>query len=161
SPKSRFEMYYFCTYFDVRYLSRGLALYHSLKWYCPSFRIWILCMDSATHHAVDELNLPEIQPIALGEFERGDESLLYAKQNRSLLEYYFTCTPSLLLFILRNYPQVDLITYLDADLFFYSDPSPLFVEMGVQSVAIIGHRFPQSLQHLHTLGIYNVGWLSF
>ncbi len=118
-------------------------------------------MDSATHDTLDELNLPEIQLIALDEFERGDESLLGAKQNRSLLEYYFTCTPSLPLFILRNHPQVDLITYLDADLFFYSDPSPLFAQMGVESVAIIGHRFPQSLQHLHALGIYNVGWLSF
>jgi hypothetical protein len=154
-------MYFFCTYFDIRYLSRGLALYQSLRRYCPSFRIWILCTDSETYEALAKLKLPEIQPIALNEFERGDEALLHAKQNRSLLEYYFTCTPSLPLFILGNYPQVNLITYLDADLFFYSDPSPLFGEMGVHSVAIMGHRFSERLQHLHALGIYNVGWLSF
>jgi len=154
-------MNYFCTYLDIRYLPRGLALYRSLKRHCHSFRIWVLCMDSAAYETLVELDLPEVQPLCLAEFERGDETLLQAKKNRSLIEYYFTCTPSLPLFILKHNRGVDVITYLDADLFFYSDPTPLLAELEGHSVGIIEHRFPEELRHLETLGIYNVGWLSF
>lgn len=142
-------------------MSRGLALYRSLKRHCPSFRIWMLCMDSEAYHVLAALNLPEVHPLPLDEFERGDEALLRAKQSRSLLEYYFTCTPSLPFFILNHYLEVDRITYLDADLFFYADPAAIFTEMGDRSIAIIGHRFSKRLRHLETLGIYNVGCLSF
>ena len=38
-------------------------------------------------------------------------------------------------------PELDEITYLDADLLFFSDPEPLFEEMGDGSVLIIPHRF--------------------
>jgi len=121
----------------------------------------MLCLDSEAYHALTQLQLPEVHPLSLDEFERRDDMLLKAKQNRSLLEYYFTCTPSLLLFVLNQYLEVDRITYVDADLFFYADPEALFEEMGDRSIAIIGHRFSKRLEHLKTLGVYNVGWLSF
>src|SRR5438093_9398279 len=149
-------MYYFCTYFDHRYMSRGLALYRSLKRHCPSFRIWMLCMDPEAYRELAELSLAEVHPLTLDEFERGDEALLQAKQSRSLLEYYFTCTPSLPLFILNHYLEVDRITYLDADLFFYADPGAIFTEIGDRSIAIVGHRFSRRLQHLEALWIYKV-----
>ena len=154
-------MYYFCTYFDQHYLSRGLALYRSLKAHCPAFRLWVLCMDERAHDILTQMALPEVQLIRLEEFEEGDEPLLSAKQNRTRIEYYFTCTPSLPLFVLNHWDEVDLITYLDADLFFFADPAPIYEEMGQHSIAIIGHRFPPHLRHLERTGIYNVGWLSF
>jgi hypothetical protein len=107
------------------------------------------------------LGLPDVHAIALADYERGDRALLEAKQNRTLIEYYFTCSPSLPLFILDNYHEVDLITYLDADLFFFGDPAPIYDELGDRSIGIIGHRFPPSLVGLEQFGVYNVGWLSF
>lgn len=154
-------MYYFCTYFDHHFLPKGLALYRSLKLHCPAFRLWVLCMDDSCYEALSRLDLPDMQLIALEDFERGDEELLRAKQNRTRIEYYFTCTPSLPLFVLNNEPQVDLITYLDADLFFYADPAPLFAELGEDSIAIIEHRLSPGQQEWFKYGIYNVGWLSF
>ena len=154
-------MYHFCTYFDHHYLLRGLALYQSLKRYCPSFQLWVLCMDGACHEVLSQLDLPDVRLIPLEDFERGDEELLKAKKNRSLLEYYFTCTPSLPLFIFNKHPEVDIITYLDADLFFFADPAPLYDEMADHSIAIIGHRHPPNFRHLDRYGMYNVGWLSF
>jgi hypothetical protein len=154
-------MYYFCTYFDEYYLVRGLALYHSLREHCPAFKLWVLCMDHATYQLLEKFGLPGLHPIALEEFERDDEPLQSAKHNRSRIEYYFTCTPSLPLYILNNWPEVDLITYLDADLFFFASPEPLFEELGTGSIAIIGHRFSPHLQYKEIYGIYNVGWLSF
>src|SRR5262245_15203536 len=107
-------MYYFCTYFDHRYMSRGLALYRSLRQHCRSFRIWMLCMDSEAYRALVEFDLPEVCPVTLEELESEDLILLRAKQSRSLLEYYFTCTPSLPLFVLNRCPDAGRITYLDA-----------------------------------------------
>lgn len=154
-------MYYFCTYFDNRYLPMGMALYQSLKKQCPSFQLWVLCMDRTCYDILFKLQLPNVHLIPLEDFEAGDEKLLGAKRNRTLIEYYFTCTPSLPLFILNHYPEVDQITYLDADLFFFNSPMPLFDEIGMHSIAIVEHRFPAHLRHLEKHGIYNVGWLSF
>ena len=154
-------MYYFCTYFDQNFLTRGLALYRSLLEHCPDFKLWVLCMDHTSYGILEKLDLPGIHPLFIEEFERNDQLLLSAKQNRSRIEYYFTCTPSLPLYILNNWPEVDLITYLDADLFFFASPTPLFEELRDSSIAITGHRFPPHLRDRERYGIYNVGWLSF
>lgn len=154
-------MFYFCTYFDSNYLIKGLALYRSLIRHAMPFRLWVLCFDNLTYEILQKLALPEVDPILLRDFEEGDEELLQAKSNRSQIEYYFTCTPSLPLYILRKYPEVDVITYLDADLFFFSDPSPIYQELDRGSVLIVGHRFPPRLRHGEICGIYNVGLLSF
>jgi hypothetical protein len=94
-------------------------------------------------------------------FEHGDDELVAAKGNRSRIEYYFTCTPSIPLYVLRNNPDIDVITYVDADLYFYSSPQPIYDELGDGAVLIVEHRFPTRLEYLVDHGIYNVGLLSF
>ena len=154
-------MLHFCTYFDINFLPRGLTLHHSLKEHCPEFRLWILCLDRACFEALSKLNLQFVDLIALEDFESDDKALLAARQNRSLIEYYFTCTPSLPLFVLKHNLEVEIITYLDADLFFFANPGPIFSEIDGKSVALIAHRFPDVLKVKEVHGIYNVGWLSF
>ena len=154
-------MRYFCTYFDRHYLARALVLYDSLKRHGGEFRLWMLCMDEESYAALAKLRLREINLIRLDELERNDAPLRQAKSNRSLLEYYFTCTPSLPLFILNHNPDVDLITYLDSDLYFFSSIEPLFDEIGNKSIAIIAHRFTEEFRKWEWNGIYNVGWVTF
>jgi hypothetical protein len=154
-------VYAFCTYFDQWYLTRGLALYRSLKQHCPSAHLWVLCLDQRCHEILSTLALPDVHLIALPDLEKGDHELADAKSTRTQVEYYFTCTPSLALFVLNENPQVDLITYLDADLYFFSDVTPIFDEIADRSIAIVGHRFPAHLVAFQQYGIYNVGWLSF
>jgi hypothetical protein len=155
-------VYAFCTYFDHRYLARGLALYRSLKQHCPSAHLWVLCFDERCYESLSTLALPDVHLIALRDFEKGDPELAAAKSTRTSFEYYVTCTPSLALFVLNDNPQIDLITYLDADLYFFSDVTPTFDEIADHSIAIVGHRFPAHLVAKHSqYGIYNVGWLSF
>jgi len=154
-------MYYFCTYFDKNYFTRGMALYQSLKEKCLEFRLWVLCLDEETYRVLSRMSLPQIQLITLEELEKEDAALTKAKSNRSKIEYYFTCTPSLPLFILNHCPQVDLITYLDADLYFFSDITEIFKEIEGCSIAIIKHNFPTHIKKMEVRGLYNVGWLSF
>jgi hypothetical protein len=151
----------FCTYFDSNYLINGLALYNSLVRHATPFQLWILCLDNIVYEIFQKLSLAGVTPISLNDFEKEDKELLQAKANRSRIEYYFTCTPCLPLYILNNYPKVNLMTYLDSDLFFFSDPSPIFEELNGDSVLIVGHRFPRRLKKLEYHGIYNVGLLSF
>jgi hypothetical protein len=153
--------YHFCTYFDSHYLPRGLALYTSLKKRCSSFELWILCLDEDCGRILKDLNLPEIHIVEIGELEAADPELHSVRGNRSLIEYYFTCTPSWLLHLFKKTQKDEILTYIDADLFFLQDPAPLFEEMKNASAAIIAHRFPEPFKHLERFGIYNVGWLSF
>ncbi len=154
-------MYDFCTYLDSNYLTRGLALYRSLVRQAAPFRLWVLCHDDVAYDMLCGLDLSGLVPICLGEFELGDDELVQAKANRSRMEYYFTCTASLLLHILERHPEVDVITYVDADLFFFSDPRPIYEELGDNSVLITAHRFPSHLRHLEQFGVYNVGLACF
>lgn len=154
-------MYCFCTHFDHNYLSRGLALYKSLERVCSSFHLWILCQDSECYRVLAKLALPSVTLISQDAFGQGDEALQEARGNRTTVEFYFTCTPTLPLYIFRNWEKPAVLTYLDADLFFFTDPTPLFDELAQRSIGIIEHRFLPHQFHWSRYGIYNVGWLSF
>jgi hypothetical protein len=152
---------YYCTYFDQNYLLRGLTLYRSLVRAGDAFTLWVLCLDDATYEMLDRLRRPDLHPIRLTDLEVADPELRAVKPDRSPIEYYFTLTPALPLYILNRFTDVDLITYVDSDLHFYSSPEPIFAELGKDSVLLIGHRFPEHLRHLEVYGVYNVGFLSF
>ncbi len=153
---------HFCTYFDQYFLTRGLALYESLRCHCPAFQLWILCLDDATWEMLSALRLPEIRLISMEEFEHRNPDLLKVKATRNRLEYYFTCSPVLPGHLFDTEPQMDQVTYLDADLWFFANPEPIFAAIAEKSVAIIAHRFTEVNRHFeNSAGIYNVSWLSF
>ena len=155
-------MRHYCTYFDSNYQLMGLALYHSLvEQSREPFTLWVLCFDEAVHTLLSKLNLPHMRLITQADFEQGDDQLVATKENRSKVEYLWTCTPSLPLYILHQQPEVGMITYLDADLYFFSDPEPIYDELGDNSIMILGHRFPAELKDHEPFGLYNVSWLIF
>lgn len=156
-------MRYYCTYFDRHYLNRGLALVESLRRHeTAPFRLFIVCMDEMTRTALDQLAVPEIRSVPLHEIEWRDARVLETKEARSLVEYYWTMTPTIILRILERHPEIDLLTYLDADLWFFSSPQPIFDELGRHSILIHEHRFSPSQAELgrHN-GRFNVGLLCF
>lgn len=149
----------FCTLFDKNYLYKGLSLYNSLLKNCPEFVLWILCMDDIVYDRLDKFDLKKAVLIRYSDFE--DEELRKIKPTRSVAEFCWTCTPSLPWYILQKEPSMEMITYLDADLLFYSDPTPIYKEFGDNSVMIIEHRFPEHLKHMEVNGIYNVQMMVF
>lgn len=154
-------MIHFCTYFDRNYLTRAIALHGSLQRHSPPFTLWALCLDAAAAAVLDALRLEGVRPIRLADLEAADPELLAVKGSRSTVEYYFTCSPSLPRYLMDRQPEIEVITYLDADLFFYSSPQPIFDELADGSVLIVPHRFPDRLGHLEEYGVFNVGLLSF
>jgi hypothetical protein len=152
---------HYCTHFDQNYLARGLVLYRSLKTHSQPFALWVLCLDDETYSALSILHEPMIRPIRLQDFEAGDAALAAAKGNRSRIEYYFTCTPSLPLFVFALDPTIDRVTYLDADLRFFGNPDILLNEVGPNSIAIVPHLFPPAVRHNERFGRFNVGLVVF
>ena len=50
-------MYSYCTLFDSNYLTRGLAMYESLKKYSDNFHLYIFSFDDKSHELLKKLNL--------------------------------------------------------------------------------------------------------
>ena len=154
---------HYCTYFDRKYLTRGLALIESLRrTEFSDWAIFVVCMDEMTHVVLRALALPNVYPIPLHEIEAHDDELFAVKPTRNLVEYYWTLTPTVILRLLERNRTVNVLTYVDADLLFFSSPQPIFDELGSRSILIHEHRFSSAQAHLglHN-GKYNVGLLSF
>ena len=111
---------------------------------------------------VSKSGAANIIPISLDDVENWDQDLIKVKSNRRKIEYYFTLSPILPLYILANFPDVEIITYLDADLLFFSDPDVLYRELGDNSIFIIGHDYSEEIEdRFKGHGRFNVEYLSF
>ena len=148
---------HYCTLFNRNYLIKGLALYLSLERVSASMCLHVLCMDDETADILGALGLKSLRIIRLTDFET--KELLEVKKDRTIAEYCWTCAPCLLCHLLDTDPAIDLVTYLDADLLFYSSPEPLFEEMGGDSTLIVEHRFSPRFQESIVNGRYNVQWV--
>jgi hypothetical protein len=152
--------YNFCTLFDSNYATRGLALYRSLERHCKNdFLLTILCIDEEVRAALAKLNLPRVRLWRVEDI--GDDELLEVRKTRPRREFCWTCPGPLMLALLRNGGSGALVTYLDADLLFYSDPQPIFDELGENEILIHGHRFaPRYQSYAIPSGNFNVGLIA-
>ncbi|HEY4372683.1 MAG TPA: hypothetical protein VGN52_12220 [Burkholderiales bacterium] len=148
----------FCTLFDSRYLSRGLAMYESLTSLTPDSHLYIFPFDDEALRILRALDLPAATIVPLAEFE--DAELLRVKSARSPVEYCWTCTPSIVRYCIHTY-ALDMCTYVDADTFFFADATVLLDEMGAADAMIIEHRYTPEHDSSATSGIYNVQFMPF
>ena len=81
--------------------------------------------------------------------------LKYAKKNREKVEYYFTLSPFLPLYILKNF-SVEVINYIDSDLYFFDSPRKIIDLLQDYSIIIVEHGIKTK-----RFGKFNVGWLTF
>lgn len=152
-----------CTLYNSLYLDKGLVLYDSLCECAKDFRLYVLCMDDKCYEVLTDLHQVNHIPIRLSDFEEGDKDLLDAKSNRPIGEYCWTCSSSLVRYVLNEY-QESICTYIDADMYFYSDPQILINEMlaADKTVLVTPHRFPPKDEKLaKTVGTYCVEFNTF
>lgn len=156
----RTERNYYCTYFDAHYLPRGVAMIRSLRRHDPLAQIFVLCFDETTESYVKSMGAGVIA-ISTVELCAADIEFAETRNNRSRIEWYFTATSVLPHYLIRRFPEIPRITYLDSDLYFYCSPEPLHHEATDASVQIIEHRFSAHLAPLEVYGRFNVAWISF
>lgn len=150
--------YRFCTCFDRNYLVTGLTLFRSLLRSVPDFVLYAAALDEEAYRLLQEWGDSRLVPVRLSEIEEADPEFAACRPGRSRAEYCFTLSPVLPLFLFRRFPEAETLNYLDADLFFYREPEPLYRELGESSILICPHRFPESLRWRERFGIYNVAY---
>lgn len=152
---------HFCTYFNSGYLDRALVLIESMRRHMPSFTLDVLCFDEAAYDFFDQHPFPEVCRQRLSAFEERQPDVAAVKSSRSRAEYFFTCTSAWIGDVLERHKDMDVLTYLDADLCFFGSPELVFEEFADKDVLITEHGFaPDDLENLQ-YGRFNVGWLSF
>ena len=156
------DMHYFATVFDNGFLSRALALYHSVaERSLLQYEWWMICMDDEAYEILEKLSLPHVVLVRRDEFE--DETLRNVQRTRSQSEYFWTLSAVSTHYVLSKNPQAETVAYLDADLFFYAPIDPIFEAFNGHSTLIIPHHcFGRDAAVVEEkFGTYNVGLLIF
>lgn len=150
----------FCTYFDHNYLSRAVVMIESLRRFDAKAPIHVLALSELCVRILQELNLPNVEIIPLGELERAYPELATVKPTRSMVEYYFTLSPYLPHYLFAK-TAADRITYIDADLYFFTSPRPVLDSLAEASIAITPHRFSFEYRNHTVFGLFNVAWITY
>jgi hypothetical protein len=155
-------MLHFTTFFDKNYLSRGLVLIESLQQQISDFEIYVLCLDDFTTRFFEnnKTQYRQVITITLDDLEKGDEELLASKVKRSTMEYYFTLSPCVPLFLIEKF-NLPHICSLDADIKFYDSPNRIFNYLDNYSIVITPHKFSKENEHKVIHGVYNVSFQIF
>ncbi|MBE2281575.1 MAG: glycosyl transferase [Ignavibacteriaceae bacterium] len=134
-------------------------MYRSLENVCnDNFKLYIFAFNKKAEVILKKLNLPNAVIISLEEFE--DPKLILVKSGRTAAEYCWTATSSTILYVLEKFNE-PVCTYLDADLYFYSNPGVLLDEMGENSILITEHRYSPQYNKEVKSGKYCVQFVTF
>jgi hypothetical protein len=151
---------HFCTLFDSNYLPLGITLHQSLLTHAQPFHLWVLCMDDLAEQQLRQLNLPHLSLISLSQVETPE--LLAVKGGRTRGEYCWTLTPFTFQAVFEQDPNVQRVTYLDADLFFFAEPSKLLAELADDKhVLLTEHAYAPEYDQTQTSGRFCVQFLTF
>ena len=147
---------YICTYFDYSFLPRGLALFFSLKQFYDEFDFYILTFDEQTFNHIEGLNEDKIKLISFKEYNDYFQTSIDRFEDKK--QYYFSATPNICIYLLEQNPEIDLLLYLDADVYIFNSLENLFAEVESASIAFCAHRFTTLYKYLSkNHGKYNVG----
>ncbi len=157
-------MRYYCTLFDVNYLPNFLVLYNSLISSNKDIKIYAFCMDLKSFHYLsshEDAIVGNISCVNLATLMEEFPELKIIREQRSIVEFYFTCSSFICSYVFNKEEYCSHVTYLDADLLFFDSPEKIFTEIGNASVGIIGHKFYGWGKRFEKYGHYNVGWVTF
>lgn len=146
-----------CTIISKSYLLQGLALYYSLKRHAKSFQLWVLCVDDTAYTLLEKLGLDNVTLLSLENIQ--NDKLEVIQGARKIHEFCWTLKPFLIYFLLKNNISLDMLLYVDADLYFFADPREIIREWGENPVFMtrlwMGDRWSQKV------GRYSAGLLGF
>ncbi|MBL9202712.1 MAG: hypothetical protein JNL39_19520 [Opitutaceae bacterium] len=154
-------MNHYCTYHDRGYLAQGLALWRSLAARDPQARLTVLALDDDTTAVLGAIGGERLRVLELATLLAADPELAAVRATRTRTEFIFALTPCLVRHLLETDHKIQRLAYLDADLFFLSEPAPIWRELGGNSVLITPHRYPAWHDDAPRCGRFNVGVVAF
>ena len=155
------EREHFVTLFDSHYLPQGLSLYKSLEAHGQPFTLWIVALDELCAVALEKIAPKFVRVLRLPQVET--QQLVKAKQDRSVAEYCWTLTPFLPSAVFERQPELERVTYLDADLFFLDRPLELIEEFlaSGKHVLLTEHAFADEYADKARYGRFCVQFMTF
>lgn len=151
---------FFCTYTDENFLPRAFALLSSIEAHHETYKIYICLMTKKAVQIAKMLKPKNVIFLSINDLEKSFPILKKIKKQRSKIEYYFTCTPALIEYLLHKH-SLPYLEYIDADMFFFRNSENIFKKIENSSVGMTPHRFARTEQVHHIYGKFNVGWLFF
>jgi hypothetical protein len=147
---------FICTYFDYNFLPRGLALYYSVKQFHKDFVFFALTFDKKSFKYLSNLNERNLILISIEEYNTYFQTSISRFEDKK--QYYFTATPHICLYLLETHPEIDILLYLDADVYVFNSLDILYEEFGDSSIGFCPHRLnPLIKLYAKSYGKYNVG----
>jgi len=159
NPARPFE--HFVTLFNSDFLPLGLTLYNSLVSHAQPFHLWVICMDETVEERLKTIGLPNLTTIPLKDIET--KELLDVKPTRTIGEYCWTITPFTPKAVFDRDTNVERVTYIDADLFFFDDPQILLKEFekSKKHVLITEHAYAPEYDQTLRSGRFCVQFMTF
>lgn len=149
----------YCTYFDSQYLARGMTMLRSLQRWDPDALLLVLALDDRCATVVHEVFGAAVQVLRQQDLLAMDAALRDSRDAHSYWSFYAMHKPVFLLDVLGTVHAGTQVIFLDADTWFFSDPSPVLAEAGMAPIALSPHRFSPENRHLLKYGKFNAGFL--
>lgn len=129
--------------------------------YAGNFTLWILCVDELAFDVLNKLERPNIRPLNLAVLET--DELRQVKAKRNVGEYCWTLTPFAPRFVFNESAEIERVTYVDADVWLLSNPSPIFEEFEATrcGVQITLHGYDPRYDDSFIFGKYCVQFVTF
>jgi hypothetical protein len=125
----------------------------------PQAALAVLCLDERVEEIL-RASAPSVRILSLARLFEIEPDLERVRGERKPWEFYATAKPAYLHTLLAGLPgEEEVLAYIDADAFFFSNPLPVFEEeIMAHSIVVSPHRFSPGSMHLSIYGPYNAGF---
>lgn len=148
----------FVTYFDSHFAAPGIAMIRSLFQWDSSARMTVLCLDHKIEGILKTEFDDSVRTLDCETLAEYEPRLKPLRTSREPWEFYATQKPVVIAWVMDHSAPDAIVSFVDADLFFYSDPTPVYEGFAGYSVAVSPHRFNAETQGGAMHGIYNAGF---
>jgi hypothetical protein len=153
------NQYIYVTYFDSKYVVRGLTMIESVNAYKELRKVkWVvLALDEESYQSASEFLTAEDDLIRIEQFD--DSELLTLRESRPYREFCWTIAACLINYAIKSTGFGGIVTYVDSDCYFFSNPFN-FLENELKSHDIVIHPHDFSINREaqeKAFGKFNVG----
>ncbi len=148
----------YCTLFDKNYLFQGVALHDSLLTHARDFTLYALAMDEEAFVMLGKLGRESLVPVRVDDLLNDAVREVRARTTHG--QFCWVNQPLICEYLLARH-GLDMVTYLESDSWFFSDPEVLFRELGGDSVSLVPHNFSSEFDNTRTAGRFCVQFNAF
>jgi hypothetical protein len=150
----------YCTIVQGKYAIRAMVLFESFKQYNTNNFI-ILSLDEESDNLLKKYRHDNLTILNYSKFST--ENITALKNNRSTVEFCWTCKSYLISYIFTNYINIEWAIYIDSDSCIFGKLDKVLPNDTSYSVLLTPHRSTQIYfnSQIEKSGIFNAGFIGF